>query len=58
MSYSLNSLKGGYIGGFGSKLLQGGYIRDYNGSVIGMIKGVARSLDYRSHSCTCCTVSG
>ena len=36
MSYSLNSLKGGYIG-------------DYIGSTIGVIKGDTMSLDY----CSC-----
>ena len=34
MSYSLNSLKGGYIG---------------NGTTIGVIKGDTRSLDYSSY---------
>ena len=33
MSYSLNSLKGGYIG-------------DYIGTTMGVIKGDTRSLDY------------
>ena len=37
MSYSLNSLKGGYIGG---------YIR----TTIGLIKGDTRSLDYSSYT--------
>ena len=36
MSYSLNSLKGGYIG-------------DYIGTTIGVIKGDTRSLDYGSY---------
>ena len=36
MSYSLNSLKGGYIG-------------DYMGTTIGVIKGDTRSLDSSSH---------
>ena len=36
MSHSLNSLKGGYI-------------RDYIGTTIGVIKGDTRSLDYSSH---------
>ena len=35
MSYSLNSLKGGYIG-------------DYIGTTIGGIRGDTRSLDYGS----------
>ena len=35
VSYSLNSLKGGYIG-------------DYIGTTIGLIKGDTRSLDYSS----------
>ena len=35
VSYSLNSLKGGYI-------------RDYIGATIGVIKGDTRSLDYSS----------
>ena len=34
--HSLNSLKGGYIG-------------DYIGSIIGVLKGDTRSLDYSSH---------
>ena len=37
MSYSLNSLKGGYVG-------------DYIGTILGVIKGDARSLDNGSHS--------
>ena len=37
MSYSLNSLKGGYIGG-------------YLGTTIGDIKGETRSLDYGSYA--------
>ena len=37
MSYSLNSLKGGFIG-------------DYRGNIIGAIKGDTRSLDYSSYS--------
>ena len=36
MSYSLTSLKGGYIG-------------DYMGTSIGVIKGDTRSLDYSSY---------
>ena len=32
-----------------SKLLKGGYIRDYIGSTIGVNKGDTRSLDYGSH---------
>ena len=36
MSYSLNSLKGGYKG-------------DYIGGIIGVIKGDTRSLDYSSY---------
>ena len=40
MSYSLNSLKGGYIG-------------DYIGTTIGVIKGDTRSLDTGSHE-DCC----
>ena len=36
MSYSLNSLMGGYIG-------------DYIGTTIGVIKGDTRSLDYSSY---------
>ena len=36
MSYSLNSLKGGYIG-------------DYVGTTIGVIKGDTRSLGYSSY---------
>ena len=37
MSYSLNSLKGGYIG-------------DYIGATIGVINGDTRSLDYSSYT--------
>ena len=36
MSHSLNSLKGGYIG-------------DYIGTTIGVVKGDTRSLDYSLH---------
>ena len=36
MSYSLNSLKGGYIG-------------DYTGTTLGDSKGDTRSLDYSSY---------
>ena len=32
-----------------SKLLKGGYIGEYMGSIIGVIKGGTRSLDYGSH---------
>ena len=37
MSYSLNSLKGGYIG-------------DYIGTTVGVIKGDTRSLDYNTYN--------
>ena len=40
MSYSLNSIKGGYIG-------------CYIGTIIGVIKGYTRSFDYSSHSQGC-----
>ena len=40
MSYSLNSLKGGYI-------------RDYIGDYYRDIKGDTRSLDYRSYEPSC-----
>ena len=48
MSYSLNSLEGGYIGD---------YIGDY---YIGVIKGDTRSLDYSSYGCCIiiCTLKG
>ena len=39
--------------GLGSKLLEGGYIGDYMGSITVVIKGDVRSLDYRSYGLGC-----
>ena len=58
-SYSLNSFKRGYIGGYtffhttlhiGHSLnsLKGGYTEDYIGTTMGVVEGDTGSLDYSS----------
>ena len=54
MSYSRNSLKGrilwGVIECLGSKLLEGGHIGDYIGSILGVDTGIViKSLDNSSN---------